>query len=202
MSVLPVEMKSDRLHYKRLHPDEFDPYELYTHAKEGSPGIDEITEYVTWNPYTNPQAAFDWVDKCGAAFENGESATYVIRPKEGERADELAGIAGIHPDWDRQFAELGTWLRKPFWGQGYSGERAARFLEVAFDWLDLQIVTITHHPENTNSKRAIEKYVERFGGHKEGRLRNNAVMDGEPHDTVRYTIARQEWEQNRRGEQE
>ncbi|GGL40432.1 GNAT family N-acetyltransferase (plasmid) [Halarchaeum sp. CBA1220] len=202
MPVFPVEMESERLRYERLHQDEFDPYELYTHVQEGAPGIDEITEYVTWNSYSHPKAAFEWVEQCGTEFENGENATYVIRPKDGEHANEFAGLAGIHPDWDRQLATLGTWLRKPFWRRGYSGERAARFLKLAFDRLDLQIVTVTHDPENTNSRQAIEKYVERFGGHKEGQIRNELVIDGEPRDSVRYSIARQEWEQNCRGEQE
>ena len=65
-------------------------------------------------------------------------------------------------DWNRRTATLGTWLRKPFWGQGYSGERAARMLELAFD------------------------------RRKEGRIRNDVVIDGEPHDSIRYSIARKE----------
>lgn len=104
MTLFPAEMKSARLRYERLHLDEFDPFELYTYAHEGAPGIEEITEYVTWSPYTHPKAAFDWVERCGTKFERGEGATYVVRPKEGEHADELAGLAGIHPDWDRELA--------------------------------------------------------------------------------------------------
>lgn len=95
-------------------------------------------------------------------------------------------------DWNRRTATLGTWLRKPFWGQGYSGERAARMLELAFDRLDLELVAVTHDPENDNSRRAIEKYVDRFGGRKEGRIRNDVVIDGQPHESIRYSIARKE----------
>jgi ribosomal-protein-alanine N-acetyltransferase len=201
MPLFPTEMTSDRLRYERLHPDEFDSFELYVHARDGAPGIEEITEYVSWNPYSHPKEAFDWVERCGRGFENGESATYVVRPIEGEDAGEFAGLAGIYPDWDRQLATLGTWLRKRFWGDGYSGERATRFLELAFERLDLQIVTVTHGPENTNSRDAIEKYVSQFGGQKEGRIRNDVVVDGEPRDSIRYSITHQEWEQNRGGEQ-
>ena len=197
MTLFPAEIESDRLRYERLHPDEFDPFELYTHDQEGAPGIDEVTEYVTWDPYPHPKGAFEWVERCGEAFDEGESATYVVRPKEDGHAGEFAGLAGIYPDWSRQLATLGTWLRKSFWGQGYSGERSSRFLKLAFDRLDLRVVVVTTDPENTNSRRAIEKYVERFDGHKEGRLRNDIVIDGEPRDSIRYSITRQEWEQNR-----
>ena len=196
MSLFPAEMESERLRYERLHPDEFDPWELYEYARKDAPHTDEITEHVTWEPYEHPKEAVDWVHQCGSAFEEGSRATYVLRPKEGERAGEFAGLAGIEPDWDRRVAELGTWLRKPFWGKGYSGERAGRFLELAFDRLDLEVVTVTHDPENEPSRRAIEKYVDRFGGRKEGYLRNDIVIGGEPRDSVQYSISREEWAEN------
>lgn len=197
MSLFPTELESERLRYERLHPDDFDPLELYDHVRSGAPDVDELTEYLSWDPYNHPKDAFDWVERCGANFESRDDATYVLRPKDGERADELAGLAGLHPDWDRRLATMGTWLRTPFWGRGYSGERAGRFLELAFDRLDLEVVTVTHDPENDNSRRAIEKYVERFGGRTEGRLRNDVVVNGEPRDSVRYSITCEEWEQNR-----
>lgn len=196
MSLFPTEMESERLRYERLHPEDFDPFELYEHVREGAPAIDEITEYVSWEPYSTPKQAFEWVETCGTEFENGEDATYVVRPKEGARAGELAGLAGVGVEWEHERATLGTWLRKPFWGQGYSGERAGRFLELVFDRLDLEIVRVTHDPDNDNSRRAIERYVERFGGRNEGRVRNDIVIDGEPRDSVCYSISRSEWEEN------
>ncbi|SEQ70930.1 GNAT family N-acetyltransferase [Natrinema salaciae] len=197
MSLFPVEMESERLRYERVHPDDFDPFELYEHVRAGAPGIDEITEYVTWDPYEHPKEAFDVVDRFGDGFEANEKATYAVRPKDGDRAGELAGFAGLDPHWDRRQAILGVWFRKPFWGRGYSGERAGRLLELAFDRLELEVVTVTHDPANENSRRAIERYVDRFGGRKEGRLRNDIIIDGQPRDSVRYSITREEWAANR-----
>ncbi|MFC7072362.1 GNAT family N-acetyltransferase [Halovenus rubra] len=197
MSLFPTEMESKRLRYERLHPKDVDPFELYRYVRRGAPHIDEITRYVTWDPYDHPKEAVDWVEQSGTAFEEGDNATYVIRPKEGEHAGEFAGLAGLGPDWDRRSAGLGTWLRKPFWGQGYSGERAARLLEMAFDRLDLDLVRVSHAPDNDQSQRAIEKYVDRFGGRKLGRVRNHIVIDGEPRDSIRYSISHEEWERNR-----
>lgn len=196
MSLFPREMESERLRYGRLHPDDVDPYELYDHAKVGAPAIDEITQWVTWDPYETPKEAADWIQQCGTAFDDGADATYVLRPKEGDRAGEFAGLAGLHPDWDRQIATMGVWFRKPFWGRGYSGERAARMLELAFERLELQVVTVSHDPENDNSRAAIQRYVDRFGGRKEGRIRNDVVMNGEPRDSVRYSITREEYLEN------
>lgn len=70
-------------------------------------------------------------------------------------------------------------------------------LELAFETLELDVVAVTNAPENEKSRRAIERYVERYGGRKEGHIRNDLVIDGEPRDSVRYSITREEWTDNR-----
>lgn len=197
MPLFPTDMRSERLRYERLHRVEFDPWELYEHGRSDAPNIEEITRHVRWEPYGTPEEAFEWVERCSEAFDAGEDATYVLRPRDGEYAEELAGLSNIEVDWDRRTGTMGIWLRKSMWGQGYSGERAARFFELAFDRLDLDVVVAKHDPANDNSRRAISAYVERFGGTKEGRIRNALVVDGEPRDAVRYSVTREEWERNR-----
>ncbi|ELY33642.1 N-acetyltransferase GCN5 [Natrialba magadii ATCC 43099] len=211
-------MESERLRYERVHPEEFDAYELYEYVQAGTPHVDELTEYMPWDPHAHPKESFDWVEQSGKQFDDGEAANYLVRlaedeagvkvedededenedenENEGKQAGELAGTAGLSVDWDCKRAVFGTWFRKPFWGRGYSGERAARMLELAFDRLDLELVAVAHDPENDKSRRAIEKYVDRFGGRKEGRLRNKVVIDDEPRALVQYSISREEWERN------
>lgn len=200
MRLFPTEMESERLRYELLEPETFNPFELYKYVNTEAPHIEEITEYMTWEPYAHPKIAFDWVKQCGEDTEAGEGIIYVLRPKEGEQAGELAGLAGLDVDWDRRLATMGTWLRKPFWGREFSGERAGRLLELAFDRLDLEVVAVTHDPENEQSARAIQKYVERFGGQKTGRIRNDIVVGGEPRDSIRYSISRVEWMSTRDSE--
>ncbi len=55
-----------------------------------------------------------------------------------------------------------------------------------------RVVVSTHALENEKSRRAIEHYVERFGGRREGRIRNDIVIDDEPRDSVGYSISREE----------
>jgi len=66
-------------------------------------------------------------------------------------AGEIAGFGGFSVDWEKRTAVLGTWLRKRFWGRGYSGERAAALVEVAFENLDLDPSPLATTPE----KRAV-----------------------------------------------
>lgn len=197
MALFPASMESERLDYERVHPDETDPRTVYEHANPDAPDVDAITEYVTWDPHRSLKATAEWIEACGTDFENDDAATYALSPASGERAGEFAGVAGIGPDWDRQRATLGIWLRKPFWGNGYSEERAGRMLELAFERLDLEIVAVSHDVDNENSRRAIERYVERYGGRKEGVVRNDVVIDGEARDSVRYSVSREEWLANR-----
>jgi predicted acetyltransferase len=116
------------------------------------------------------------------------------RPRaEGEDANELVGTTNLHFDWERRSAELGIWLRKPFWGRGYSGERAAAMLELGFDRLDLELVGASHQDGNEPSRRAIEKYVERFGGQYDGLLRNFVPKGDEVRDLHRYTVTQEQY---------
>jgi RimJ/RimL family protein N-acetyltransferase len=195
-ALFPERIETDRLELVAAGPDAVDVHELYRIGSDDD-GIEAVTEYVTWDPHAHPQETQEFLELAAQQRADGEAAHYVVRPREGEDgAGEIAGFGGFHVDWEKRTANLGTWLRKRFWGRGYSGERAAALVEVAFDDLDLEVVAVSHHPDNEQSRRAIEKYVDRLGGRREGRLRNAlAFADGTVHDEVRYTISRAEWDE-------
>ena len=67
-------------------------------------------------------------------------------------------------------------------------------MDLVFTQLDLDLVVVSHLPDNERSERAIEKYIERHGGHREGLLRNNLVrQDGTVADEVRYSVSQAEY---------
>ncbi|WP_134671245.1 GNAT family N-acetyltransferase [Halorussus marinus] len=196
--MFPERIETERLVLEPLTTENVDVLALYRHCSHHNPHIEEITEHISWEPHETPKETLEFVEAQETARANGEDATYVIRPKAGEDgAGEIAGATGLHPEWDRRTGVLGAWLRKPFWGRGYSGERAAALMEVAFDRLDLELVAVTHHAGNEKSRRAIEKYVEAHGGQHEGRLRNYHPDPDGPADAHRYTVTREQWAQNR-----
>lgn len=192
--MFPERIETKRLRLERLTRELVDPldcYELYA----DSDTIEEETRYLSWNPHDTPKETWDVISEFEDGWENREDAVYAVFPRKGENgAGEFAGTTGLHLDWERRAAGLGIWLRKPFWGRGYAGERAGALLELAFNRLDLEVVTVSHLPDNENSKRAIEKYIERFGGRYEGRLRNYLTdADGTVYDVCRYSVSREEW---------
>ncbi|PSQ16870.1 GNAT family N-acetyltransferase [Halobacteriales archaeon QS_8_69_26] len=197
--MFPERIETERLELELLTTGSVDTTEFYRicsgQADEGD--FSEVTEHLTWSAHDHPKETLEFLRRVEEKAGEDEGATYAIYPKEDEeRAGELAGAAGIRAHWDRRTAGFGVWLRRPFWGRGYSGERAAAFVEVAFEHLDLELVAVSHEVGNDQSRRAIEKYVEAHGGHREGRFRNRMVGQdgGDPVDVVRYSISREEYE--------
>lgn len=192
--MFPEMIESDRLLFERLSRDTVDIFELYD-VLGSNPDADEVFEYLDSKPHKTVKETFDKIKKAEDQFDTGEGAQYVIRPKDTEEhAEELAGVAGLYPKWDRRFASLGIVLDKPFWGNGYSQERAERFIELAFDQLDLELVAVKYIDGNTKSKRAIEKYVTEFNGQYEGHLRNWLAVESDVFDCHRYSISREQYE--------
>jgi RimJ/RimL family protein N-acetyltransferase len=191
--MFPERLETERLELERLHRERVPVLDLYEVCS--APEMDEVTRYVPWERYETPADAKEFLDLVEEQWAKGETATYAVVPKESEEGGgELAGLASLNCEWERRLGSLGTWFRKRYWGRGYSGERAATLLELAFETLDLECVQVTHEADNEKSRRAIERYVERFGGRREGTLRNYvAYRDGTVHDEVRYTITREEY---------
>jgi RimJ/RimL family protein N-acetyltransferase len=196
MSLFPASVTTERLRLKRLDASAVPLHDLYEVCAHDE-GIDAVTEHVTWDPHAHPKETQEFVERAVEGWEAGEDATYVVRPREGEDgAGAFAGMAGLHPGWDRGRAELGTWLRRRFWGREYAGERAHALMAVAFGRLDLDVVVARCFVENDRSRRAIEKYVEAAGGRHEGQLRNDAFDGTGPRDVHRYSVAREEWRES------
>ena len=196
--MFPERFSTDRLDFERLCRDTVTPREYAGLVSTRNPTVDDETEFLPWNPVCTLGGAADRIDEFERMWEDRERAEWLVRPRAGEDgAGDLAGSAGLICDWEKDLAVPTIWLRKPFWGRGYSGERADAVLEVAFDRLDVGVVAIPIHGDNDRSYRAVERYVERHGGRYEGLLRNHAGRYDEPVDHHRFSISQEEFEANR-----
>ncbi|MFC4357160.1 GNAT family N-acetyltransferase [Halobium salinum] len=194
--MFPVGIDTDRLRLRRLTREELPPLVGYEHlGRRRSDAVAEETRFLSWSPHETPKETHDYLERVEDSWDDRGAAHYAVYPREGEDgAGEFAGTTALDVDWEKQTATLGIWLRRRFWGRGYSGERAAALFRLAFGRLDLDLVAVFHHPENEQSRRAVEKYVDAYGGCHEGVLRNWAVdADGEPADRHRYSVSRAEW---------
>ncbi|GAB3030864.1 GNAT family N-acetyltransferase [Natronobiforma cellulositropha] len=192
--MFPETLETDRLRFERCSRESIDPLEFYDLTSRRNPTIEAETRYLPWEPLETPADAAARLEGFERTWDERERAEWLLRPKAGEDgAGEVAGTATLLFEWNRDLAYPGIWLRKPFWGRGYSGERADALLEIAFERLDLEVVAIPLHRENEKSLRAVERYVERHGGRYEGLLRNHAVRADGPIDHHRFSIAREEY---------
>lgn len=192
--LFPETVLTERLRLERLTPENPATGELYEYCREGAPDIEEATEYVSWNPYPHLEATRDFQRRAEEKWDDGDAATYVVRPREGEDAGSFAGNTSLFVRWGHRRVHFGMFLRKPFWGQGYSGERANAMIALSFERLDLSVVVVTHVVGNEKSRKAIERYVKRNGGGFDGTFRNLVVdQDGNVHDCRRYSVTAEEW---------
>lgn len=88
--------------------------------------------------------------------------------------------------------EVGYWLGKPHWNQGYMTEALQRVIEFGFTDLDLQRVQATHFTRNPASGRVMQKAKMTY----EGTLRHWYHKDGEPLDVCMYSVLRGEYLSN------
>lgn len=192
MDLFPPRFETDRLRYERLDAA-MDAFALYAYT--GTDEYERLTEHISKDRHHHPKDALDYLQESAEKWGDGDRANYAIFPKEGEDgAGSFAGVASLIPLWDRRTARLGVWLLEDYHGRGYSGERADALIWLAFERLDLELVAAGHTDENEPSRKAIERYVERWGGRYEGLLRNWVVLDDEPRDLHRYSISRDEYD--------
>ena len=188
--MFPERIETERLVLERISHDSLDVFELHELYSDGD-GTAEMFEYWDSSPHETVKETYDYVDEAERLWDDLEGAKYVIRPKDGSGV--IAGTTRLYPDWNKRSARLGILLDRCFWGRGYSGERAEALLSVAFDRLGLELVVAAHIDGNEKSRRAINKYVDRFGGRYEGHLRQWLALSDTAADVHRYTISREEY---------
>lgn len=151
---------------------------------------DEAIAATTLNiphPYP-PGLAERWIATHLPGFQLGEQATFAITRLD---SGEVLGAIGLIVSRLHQRAEMGYWMGKPFWNQGYTTEAARRLLRYGFEELSLNRICARHFARNPASGRVMEKIGMRF----EGELRSHDRHWSGSYEDVRfYGILRREWE--------
>jgi ribosomal-protein-alanine N-acetyltransferase len=88
----------------------------------------------------------------------------------------------IGQDVHRYVAELGFWLGPEFWGHGIMTEVVPVFVDYCFEKFPLYRIYAEPYANNPASARVLEK----AGFVLEGRLRKNAIKDGQLLDSLLY----------------
>jgi len=103
-------------------------------------------------PYSE-EAALHWV----SGLAKGEEAFGI------EFGGELIGICGFSPE-NNGDAELGYWIGKPYWGQGFATEAASAVMAYGYSKSGVRRFVCKHLAGNPASARVIKKLGFRYVG--------------------------------------
>lgn len=136
-------------------------------------------------PY-HESAGREWIATHADGVERHSPVVYAItRRTDGA----LIGALGLALVPEHRRAELGYWIARAAWGQGYATEAAAALLEYGFERLGLERIHAAHFPRNPASGRVLQK----LGMRHEGTLRSHLVKWDVPEDLAVYGILREEF---------
>jgi ribosomal-protein-alanine N-acetyltransferase len=138
------------------------------------------TTKVIPHPYEDGMAE-TWISSHQERFDRGEDTVFAIVLKP---SGELIGAIGLALKLNQENAEMGYWIGKPYWGQGYCTEAGRAVLKYAFTGLRLHRVHAHHLSHNPASGRVMLK----LGMRHEGRLRQHVKKWDAFYDVEAYGI--------------
>jgi ribosomal-protein-alanine N-acetyltransferase len=100
------------------------------------------------HPYSEDMAAA-WI---ASVIDGEEGVVFAIL-----RADLLIGCIGYRA-FGEDHAELGYWIGKPYWGQGYASEAVRALILHAFERDGFDYLNVGHFTDNPASARVIAKF--------------------------------------------
>jgi len=137
------------------------------------------------HPYEKGMAE-EWISAHRIKFESGESVHFAIILKSTQ---ELIGAISLIIDKNFNRGELGYWIGREYWNQGYCTEAARAVLEYGFNQLFLHKITSSRFSRNPSSGKVMCK----IGMKKEGFLKKHVAKRNNYEDLVVYGILRKEW---------
>lgn len=138
------------------------------------------------HPYEDGMAE-DWIGTHKKNFEAGTEIIFAITHKSEKYLIGAIGISKINTQFEK--AEIGYWIGKPYWNNGYCTEAVQAVLKYCFENLNLNKVYAMHFSNNHSSGRVMEK----AGMRKEGVLCQNVKKGEKFIDTPVYGILRSEY---------
>ena len=136
------------------------------------------------HPYTLEDAV-EFLSKRQENYEKTGSPQFAITHKDGY----FIGGIGLRINKENEIGELGYWIGKPYWGQGYCTEAAHAVVRYGFETLGLNRIHARYMTRNPASGRVMQK----IGMKHEGHLRQDIKKWGKFDDAEIYGILRSEF---------
>jgi RimJ/RimL family protein N-acetyltransferase len=145
----PIELPAptERLLFRSWHEDDLA-------LASGLWGDPAVTAMISREPLDEAAVRARLAAELGCEREHGVQYWPIFFRFSGEHV----GCCGLRPyDLPKRIYEIGFHVRAAFWGQGLAGEAARSVVGFAFERLDASALFAGHHPQNTGSRRVLEK---------------------------------------------
>lgn len=126
------------------------------------------------HPYEDGVAE-KWIASHRELFAQGSGVTLAIVLK--GHADPIGAISLMSISWNDSRAELGYWVGRPYWNNGFCTEAGEAVLSYAFDDLGLNRVYASHLTRNASSGRVMQKLGMKHEGRQERHVRKWGVLE-------------------------
>ncbi len=159
------------------------PFELADASRIKKLAGDKAIADTTLNiphPYEKGMAE-EWISTHQPKFEAGELVNFAVVLK---TTQELIGAIGIGINKNFKRAELGYWIGKQYWNNGYCTEAGHTIIKYGFDNFDLHKIVATHLTRNPASGKVMVK----LNMVKEGIFKEHVIRWGKFEDLVSYGI--------------
>jgi ribosomal-protein-alanine N-acetyltransferase len=130
--------------------------------------------------------ALAWIGNQRKESVRGRATNFAVRLLPGSSLIGSAGLRDIDPE--HMQAELGFWIGREWWGQGYATEAAAAVISFGFEVVGLNRI-FAHHMARNPAAGEVLRHV---GLQREGMLRQRVRKWGVYEDVVLYAILRED----------
>lgn len=141
------------------------------------------------HPYEDGVAE-KWIESHQKGFQDGTLVDLAITRRPHKF---VMGAVGLAINTEHNHAELGYWVGKPYWKQGYATEAARELVRYGFEVIGLNRIHSHHFASNPASGCVMRK----AGLTHEGTLRQHICKWDEYHDVQMYGICREDHRKGR-----
>lgn len=153
-----------------------------------------VSRYLSWRTTTLDESLIKLAEAIeGAKQQPRTKYFFAVLAKDTDAIIGEAGFTMAEPVAQGGIADLGYFLLKPYWGQGYASEAAGVMLDFCFRKLKLHKVTASCDAENPASERVML----RCGMAREALRRKQELLDGQWRDRLEYAILVEDWLKNK-----
>ncbi len=178
---MEVRAKGFRVYLSSLGLDDAEEITRMANDKEVARGLSEGFPH----PYEK-RDALSFVEAATRQMLNGEGFHFAIR-REGDNV--LLGVCGggLKSKWKK--CNIGYWLGREHWGNGYAKEATRLMLYFCFNELGVNRVYAEVHDYNERSLWLLKK----LGFVEEGRNRESSFFDGKFMDDMMFALLKREY---------